>query len=113
MICRHSFQPADGHRTFLDSTAATGWLAGSVADTAENAWKHIGFAVFDVGVAEPPLGDQANVLGNVRMSGTGPLAIDYLVKVLGVGGVSRFHSRFTPDISLHPAKRPIPYLALA
>ena len=70
-------------------------------------------AVFYVRIAETPLGDQANVLGYVGMGRTGPLAIDDFVKVLGVGGISRFHSKLVPDTFLHPANSPIPYLALA
>jgi len=47
------------------------------------------------------------------MGRTGPLAIDDLVKVLGVGGISRFHSKLALDVFRQPAYCPVPYLALA
>ena len=97
----------------FDTTAATRRLARSIAHSAEDAGKHVGFTVFNVRVAETPLGDQSNVLWYIGMGRTSPLAIDDFVKVLGVGGISRFHSKLVPDTFLHPAKSPIPYLALA
>ena len=38
------------------------------------------------------LGDQADIFGNRGVRGTGPLAIDYFVKVVGGRDIGRFHS---------------------
>src|SRR5205807_5491466 len=40
----------------------------------------------------PPLGDQADILGHVRVRGTGPLTIDDLVKVARLEHVDGFHA---------------------
>jgi hypothetical protein len=47
------------------------------------------------------------------MSWAGPLAIDDFVIVLGVGGISWFHSRLVPDTLRHPAYCRIPNWGLA
>jgi hypothetical protein len=108
MVGGDTLEPADRDRAFLDTAAAACGFARAVTDPAENAGKNIGLAVLDVGVAEPALGDKADVLGNIRMCRTGPLAVDDLVEVLRVGGVSRFHSCMAPGSSHQPAAHPVP-----
>ncbi|MCH8117686.1 MAG: hypothetical protein IIA78_06150 [Proteobacteria bacterium] len=44
------------------------------------------------------LSDQPDIFGHVRMGRTRPLAVDHLVKVIGVGDVSRFHSSTAPSL---------------
>ena len=77
----------------------------TVADASEDAGEHVRLAVLDVGIGEPSLGDQSDVLGYVGVGRTGPLAIDYFVKVIGIGSVSRFHSL---TARAAPARHPIP-----
>src|SRR5439155_8077126 len=59
---------------------------------SQNSRKHIRSPIDHVGVAVAALGDQADVFWNGRMCGTGPLAIDHFVKVVGCRDISRFHS---------------------
>ena len=75
MIRGNALQPADGDRFFLDAAAAAGGFAGPVAHPAQNAGENIGFAIHHVGLGELALSDQADVLGNVGVRRTGPLAI--------------------------------------
>ena len=44
------------------------------------------------GVGVPALRDQPDVFGNVGVGRTGPLAIDYFVKVVRIAGISWMHS---------------------
>ena len=46
----HALQAADRDRLVLDPPAPAGRLAGTVANAAQDAWKHVGLAVDDVGV---------------------------------------------------------------
>ncbi len=57
MICRDTFQSTNRDRLVLDPAAAAGGFAGSIANTAEDAGKDVGFPVQHVSVAELTLGD--------------------------------------------------------
>ncbi len=92
----HPLQPADRDRRFLDPAAAAGGLARTVAGASQNSGKHVRSPVDHVGVAVAAFGDQADVFWNWRMRGTGPLAVDDFVKVVGRRNIGRFHS--------HPAR---------
>ena len=87
-----ALQAADRNRGFFDAAAAARGLAGTVAGAAENSRKHIRFPVDHVGVAIAAFGNQADVFRNGRVRRTGPLAIDYFMKVVGCRNISRFHS---------------------
>ena len=93
MSGRDPFEAADRYWLVFDPDTAARRLTRPIADAPEDAWKHVGQAVFDVGVAEAALGDQSNVLRNVSVRWTGPLTVDNFVKVLRIGGIGRFHSR--------------------
>ena len=87
-----ALQAADRDRRFLDAAAAAGRLARTIAGASENSRKHVRFPIDHVGVAVAAFGDQADVFGNGRVRGTGPLAVDHFVKVVGRRDISRFHS---------------------
>src|SRR4051812_13983940 len=87
-----ALQTADRNRRFLDAAAAARGLAWTVAGAAENSRKHIRFPVDHVGVAITAFGDQSDVFRHGRVRGTGPLAVDHFVKVIGCRNISRFHS---------------------
>ena len=99
MIGGYSFQAANCHWFVFDPDTAARGLTWPIADTPEDPWKHVGQAIFDVGVAKAALGNQSNVLGNVSVRWTGPLTVDNFVKILRIGGIGRFHSR---DASVSP-----------
>src|SRR6185295_6207804 len=65
---------------------------GAVAGASQNSWKHVRLPIDHVGVAVAALGDQSDILRNGRMRGTGPLAIDHFVEIVGGRDISRFHS---------------------
>ena len=70
-----ALQPADGDRLFFDAAAPAGGFAGPVANPAQDARENVGFAIHHVGFGEFALSDQTDVLGNVGVRRTGPLAI--------------------------------------
>ena len=79
----NTLQPTNRDGTAIDTAPSTRWLAGAVTRASEDSWKDVRFPVEHVGVVETPLGDEANVTGNVRVSGTRPLTIHYPVVILG------------------------------
>ena len=94
----NALQPADRHRlgldplrvaAFLDPAPPAGGLAGAVAGAPENAGEDVGFPVDEVRIAVTACGDQSDVLGDRRMGGTGPLAIDDFVEIVGVRDIRR------------------------
>jgi hypothetical protein len=100
----HAFQPADGHRlglgarriTLLHAPATASRLAGAVAGAAQHAGKDVAYPVDHVGVVVATLRDQADVFGDGGVGRTGPLAIDDLVEVRGVGHVRGQHGASSP-----------------
>src|SRR6476659_205042 len=84
--------PADRNRGVLDAAAAARRLARTIAGASQDSRKHIRSPIDHVGVAVAALGDQADVFWNGRMRGTGPLAVDHFMKVVGCRDISRFHS---------------------
>ena len=53
--------------------------------------KNVRFAIEEIGVGEPALGDQANVFRNVGMRRTRPLAVDDTMVVVRVPDVRWVH----------------------
>ena len=107
-----ALQPADRDRRFLDAAAAARRLARTVAGASENSRKHVRPPIDHVGVAVAAFGDQADVFGHGRMRGTGPLAVDHFVKVVGCRDISRFHSYLVRADNMNAA-RPLTFLANA
>ena len=68
----------------LDASAAAGRLARPVAGAAEDPGEDVGFPVDQVSVAVAACRDQSDVLGDGGVGGASPLAIDDLVKVVGI-----------------------------
>ena len=87
-----AFQPADRDRRLLDAAAAACGLARAIAGASENSRKHVRSPIDHVGVAVAALGDQADVFRNGCVRGTGPLAVDDFMEVIGCRDISRFHS---------------------
>ena len=79
---------------FLDPAAPAGGLAGPVAGAPEDAREDVGFPVHHVGVGVATGGDQADVFGDGSVGGTGPLAVDYLVKVVGMTDIGSLQDPF-------------------
>ena len=86
-----SLQSADGDGGPIHPLAPTGGLARSVAGAPEDRGEDVRLPVDHVGVVVATLGDQADVLGNVRMRRTRPLAVHYLVVVARILDVRWFH----------------------
>ena len=91
-VGRHALQAADRDRLVFHATAAAGRLAGPVADAAEDAGKNVRLAVQQEGVGVLALGDQPDVAGHIGVRGARPLAVDNLVKVVGIPGIGRLHA---------------------
>src|SRR5690606_13093451 len=87
-------QAADGDRFRLDAPAPAGRLAGAVAGAAEDSRKDVGIPVHHIGVGIASGGYQADIFRHRRVRGAGPLAVDDLVKVVGIADVGRVHSPF-------------------
>jgi hypothetical protein len=87
----NSFQSTYGDRLFFYSSAPACRFAGAVAGTSKDAGKHIRLPVDHIGIGIALLGDQTYVFGDRGVGGTGPLAVDYFMKVFGIGDISRFH----------------------
>ena len=87
-----ALQPADRDRLVLDPDAAAGRLARPVAGPPENPGKDVGGPVDHVGVAVAAGGDQADVFRHRRVGRAGPLAVDHLVKIVGLARVGGLHA---------------------
>ena len=66
-------------------------FAGPIAGAAEDPREHVAVPVDHVGIGVAAGGDQADVLGNRRVRGTGPLAVDDLVEDVGIANIGRLH----------------------
>ena len=91
VVRRHPLQSADGDRLFVHAAAPAGGLAGTVAHAAEDSRKHVAGPVDHVCIVEAALRDQSDVLGDVGMGGTAPLAIHNLVEVIRIRSVGALH----------------------
>ena len=96
MIGGDALEAADGYGFSFDAAAATGGLAGAIANTPENAGKNIGFAVDQVGVGELSLRDQPDVLRHVGVRRAGPLTIDNPMVIVRISSIGRFHRYLAP-----------------
>ena len=67
-------------------------------------------AIFHVRIAEATLRDHANVEGYVSVGWAGPLTINDFMKVVGVGGISRFHSIDAQENPVLPGNRSGPVI---
>ena len=86
-----AFQSTNRDGLVFYAAPATRRLAGTIADAAEYSREYVRFAILHIRIAEPPLGDQADIFRHVGMSRTAVLAVDDLVEILGIGDVSRLH----------------------
>ena len=97
VVRSYTFEPADGDRfgfaaiVFLDTAAPARRFAWAIAGASENSGKNIGFPVHEIRVGVSTGGDQADVFGNRRVCGTGPLTIDHFMKVVGNANIGRLH----------------------
>ena len=78
-----AFEAADGNGLAVHAPAPTCWLAGAIAGPPQNAGKHVGLAVEQIGLGVPSLGNEPEVLRDIGVRGTGPLAVYHFVVVVG------------------------------
>ncbi len=100
MIRGDSLEPADCNGFVFDADTTACRFTGAVAYAPQNAWKHVGLAVFHVRIAELPLGNHADIRWNVGVGGTAPLAVYDLVKVIGIAGICWLHANDKPAWAL-------------
>src|SRR5207302_3054090 len=81
------FQPADRHRLLLDPAAPAGRLARAIAGAPEDAGENVRLPVDRPCLGIAAIGDQADVFGDRRVRRTGPLAIDNLMKIVGIPNI--------------------------
>ncbi len=86
-----ALQTANRNRLLFDAPASARRLTRPIAHASEDAGEHIGLAIQQVRVAEPPLRHETDVLGNIGVRRTCPLAIYNAVKVFSPVGVGRIH----------------------
>ena len=79
----HALETADGDGRAVNATASAGGLAGAIAGSSQNAGKDVGLAVEQIRFRVPSLRDEPEVFRDVRVRGAGPLAVHYLVVVVG------------------------------
>ena len=91
VVGRDALQAADGDRFLLYPDPPAGGLTGAVTGASQHAREHIGVPVDHVGIAVALCGDQPDVFRHRCMGGTGVLAVHYLVEILWVLDVCRFH----------------------
>ena len=102
MIGGDALEAADGDRLAVHARPAAGRFARTIAGAAQDAGKNVGFAVEEIGVREPAVRNQPNVLRDIRMRRTRPLTIHNAVVVRGVPDVRRIHA--VPVIIGHGAE---------
>src|SRR6185312_205244 len=101
-----ALEAADRDRIVLDPDAAAGRLAGAVAGAPQDPGEHVGLPIDHVGIAIAAFGDQADVFRDGGMCRAGPLAIDYLVEVVGGRNISRSHSYLLMSAQARRTARP-------
>src|SRR6185436_19822326 len=79
-------------RALLDAHAAARRLARAIARAAQDPRENVRLPVDQVGVVVTPLRNQPDVLGNGRVRGARPLAIDNLVEVVRLSDIRRFQA---------------------
>jgi hypothetical protein len=84
MIRGDAFQTTNRNGLFLNATSSASGLARAVTNAAEDTGEHVRIAILHVGIAEPPLGDHSYIFRYVSVGRTAPLAIDDLVKIVGL-----------------------------
>ncbi len=92
MVGGNTLEAADRHRLVLDAPAPAGGLARAIAHPPQNPREDVGVAIHHVCIGEAPLGDQADVLRDIGVGRTGPLAIDDSMEIVGMRGIGGFHS---------------------
>ena len=92
-----ALQPADRDGSRFETASSARGLAGTVARSAEDRRENVRFPVDHVGLGVLALSDEADVLRDVGMRGTGPLAIDNAVEILRVANVAGFQ-RSAPEV---------------
>ena len=98
MICRDALEPADRNGLSVDSSSPAGRLARPIASAPENAREHVGFPIDHIGIRIPALRDKPDIFGHVSMRGASPLTVHYLVEIVRVVYVSRFHSSLSGNV---------------
>ena len=84
-----------GAIVFLHASASAGGFAGTITGAPKNSWKDVRLPVDHIGIAVAPGGNHANVLWNGGVGRARPLTIYYLVEVVRLTYISRFHWHFS------------------
>ena len=82
----------------LDAAAPAGGFTRPVAGPPQDPREDVGLPVDHVRVGVPPVGDQTDVLGDRGMGGAGPLAVDDLMKVVGILDVGRLQQQLQAPV---------------
>ena len=86
-----ALQPADRDGLAVNAAAAARRFARAVARAPQNPGKNVGLPIEDIRIVEPALRDHPDVLRDVRVGRTGPLAIHDAVVVIRMTDVSWAH----------------------
>src|SRR5439155_18897288 len=100
----HPLQPADRHRLLLDPAAPAGRLARPVAGAPEDAGKDVRLPIDRPGLGIAAIGDQANVFRDRRVRRAGPLAIDNLMKIVGIPDIGGLQYASPADRLSYPIR---------
>ncbi len=88
-----------------DPAAAAGRFTRTIARAAQNRREHVRFPIDHVRFGVLALGDEADVLGNVGMGRTRPLAIHDFVEVRRLANIGRLHvERFPLKMAPKPSR---------
>lgn len=91
-IGSNALEPANRNRIRLEPSAPASRFARPVTSAPQDGRKNIRFPVHHVRFGVLALRDQADVMRNVRVRGTSPLAIHDTVEVIRVTDVGSFQS---------------------
>ena len=90
VISGNTFESADSDRFFINSAAAAGGFAGTVAYPPENSGKNIRHPVNHIGVFVLFVIDHPDVFRYCRMGRAGVLTVDDLMKIFRILYIGRF-----------------------
>ena len=91
-IRRDALQPAYRDGLSVHARAPARGLARAVARATEDPGEDVRLPIDEVRLRVPPLRDQPDVLGDIRVGGASPLAVDNLMVVPRIGDVRRAHA---------------------
>ena len=88
----HPLETTDRHRLSIYALPTARRFARPVTSAPKNCRENIRFAIEHVGIGIPALGYQPYIFGNVRVRGTGPLAVHDSMEIVRILGIGRSHT---------------------